>query len=89
MQPDDSGGFAFIEVTKNGFADVGSELLPSIGFGDDGVAESTGDEAAVGFIFGDLENDFTHGFSLSERLCNQNHHFEVLPSTSGPTQRVL
>jgi len=66
MQANDSWGFAFLEVAEDGFADVGAELLPSVGLGDDGVAKSAGNEAAVGIVLGDLKYDFAHEFSLAE-----------------------
>ena len=50
VQADDGRRFAFIEMTADGLADIGPELFPSVGFGNDGVAEGAGDEAAVSFV---------------------------------------
>ena len=65
MEADDSGGFAFVEVAKDSLPDVGAKFLPSVGFGDDGMAEGAGNEAAVGVVFADLKHDFAHGFSIA------------------------
>jgi hypothetical protein len=51
VEADDRWGFAFVEVAKDSLADIGAKFLPSVGFGDDGMAEGTGNEAAVGVIF--------------------------------------
>lgn len=64
VQADDGGGFAFVEMAANRLANVCAELFPSVRLGDDGMAESTGDEATIGFVFYDVKNDLVHGLKL-------------------------
>ena len=59
------GRLAFFEVAADGVPDVGAEVLPGVCLGDDGVSESTRDEAALGLVFADLKDDLVHGFIVS------------------------
>ena len=64
MKANDGGGFAFVEVAEDRFADIFSKRRPSIGFSNDGVTQRFGDEAPIDFVFGYLEDNFAHAFSL-------------------------
>jgi len=54
VQADNGGGFAFVEVTENGLADIGAKFLPSVAFRDNRAAKSAGGETTVGVILGYL-----------------------------------
>ncbi len=62
VQADDDGISAIVEMAANRFTHAGTESFPSVGLGDDGMAESTGDEATASFIFGDVKDDLVHRF---------------------------
>lgn len=64
MKANDGGGFAFVEVAEDRFADIISKRRPSIGFSNDGVTQRFGDEASIDFVFGYLEDNFAHAISL-------------------------
>src|SRR5277367_6346928 len=66
VQADDGGRFAFVEVAEDGFADVGAQFLPSVGFSNNGMAECAGNESSVSVVFGDLKYDFAHVSSIAE-----------------------
>ena len=66
VQANNGGGFAFVKVAQDSFTDVGAKFFPCVSFGDDGMSEGAGDEAAVGIVFGDLKHDFAHGYILAE-----------------------
>ncbi len=64
MKANDGGGFAFVEVAEDRFADIFSKRRPSIGFSDDGVTQRFGDEDPNDFVFGYFEDIFAHAISL-------------------------
>jgi len=66
VQPDDRRGLPFLEMTSNRFAYISTKWFPGVGLRDNGVAEGTGDPAAIGFIFGNVKDDFAHAFKLTQ-----------------------
>jgi hypothetical protein len=66
VQAQKGRGFALVEMAEDGLADIGAKFLPSVGFGDNGVAECAGNETAIGVVLGNLKYDFTHGFSVAD-----------------------
>jgi len=66
VQAADGGGFAFIEMAEDGFADVDAKLFPSISLGQNGMAKGAGGEAAARVVLSDLKHDFAHGISIAE-----------------------
>ena len=70
MELDDAGADGFVfKVKQDGFDDVGAEVLPGLGAGEDGVAEGAGEEAAfVGFA------DFEYYFHFHKNTLAMLKH---------------
>ena len=66
MQPEDRRDLSLVEMTPDGFANIGAKFFPSIGLRDNRVAKGEGDPTPIGFIFSDLKHDFAHAFNLTQ-----------------------
>ena len=64
MQPDDFGGFTFVEVTEDCVFNHGFEIVPTIALGEDPVTQCPGVVAAF-LGFGDFKDDFSGCHALA------------------------
>jgi hypothetical protein len=65
MKPDNGGSLVLFEMAADRVPDIGPQFFPCVCLGDDGMAESSGDETAIRLVFTNFKDDLVHGLKVS------------------------